>query len=44
MLLSLAVLLEDILLAIVAFVVGLAGILLSLFLGAAAVDGLKKLF
>jgi hypothetical protein len=43
-LLSLAVLLEDILLAIVAFVVGLAGILLSLFLGAAAVDGLKKLF
>ena len=43
-LLSLAVLLEDILLAIVAFVIGLAGILLSLFLGAAAVDGLKKLF
>jgi hypothetical protein len=43
-LLSLAVLLEDILLAIVAFAVGLAGILLSLFLGAAAVDGLKSLF
>ena len=42
-LLSLAVLLEDILLAVVAFVVGLAGILLSLFLGAAAVDGLKQL-
>jgi hypothetical protein len=42
-LLSLAVLLEDVLLAIVAFVVGLAGILLSLFLGAAAVDGLQKL-
>jgi hypothetical protein len=43
-LLSLAVLLEDVLLAIVAFVVGLAGILLSLFLGAAAIDGLQKLF
>ena len=43
-LLSLAVLLEDILLAIVAFAVGLAGILLSLFLGAAAIDGLQKLF
>ncbi len=43
-LLSLAVLLEDIVLAIVAFVVGLAGILLSVFLGAAAIDGLKKLF
>lgn len=43
-LLSLAVLLEDILLAIVAFVVGAAGILLSLFLGAAAIDGLQKLF
>jgi hypothetical protein len=43
-LLSLAVLLEDILVAIVAFVVGATGILLSLFLGAAAVDGLQKLF
>lgn len=43
-LLSLAVLLEDILLAIVAFAVGVAGILLSLFLGAAAIDGLQKLF
>lgn len=43
-LLSLAVLLEDILLAIVAFFVGLAGILLSVFLGAAAIDGLQKLF
>jgi len=43
-LLSLAVLLEDILLAIVAFVVGLAGILLSLFLGAAAVDAVQGLF
>ncbi len=43
-LLSLAVLLEDILLAIVAFVIGLAGILLSLFLGAAAVDAVQKLF
>jgi hypothetical protein len=43
-LLSLAVLLEDILMAIVAFVIGLAGVLLSLFLGAAAVDGLQKLF
>lgn len=43
-LLSLAVLLEDILLAIVAFVVGLAGILLSLFLGAAAIDAVQKLF
>ena len=43
-LLSLAVLLEDILLAIVAFVVGAAGVLLSLFLGAAAIDGVKKLF
>jgi hypothetical protein len=42
-LLSLAVLLEDILLAIVAFVVGAAGILLSLFLGAAAIDGLQGL-
>lgn len=42
-LLSLAVLLEDILLAIVGFVVGLGGILLSLFLGAAAIDGLQKL-
>jgi len=43
-LLSLAVLLEDILVAIVAFVVGLAGILLSLFLGAAAIDAVQKLF
>lgn len=43
-LLSLAVLLEDILLAIVAFVVGLAGILLSLFLGRAAVNALQGLF
>lgn len=43
-LLSLAVLLEDILLAIVAFVVGAAGILLSLFVGAVAIDGLQKLF
>ncbi len=43
-LLSLAVLLEDILLAIVAFAVGAAGIFLSLFLGAAAIDGLQKLF
>jgi len=42
-LLSLAVLLEDILLAIVAFVVGLAGILLSLFLGAAAIDAVQGL-
>ena len=42
-LLSLAVLFEDILLAIVAFAVGLAGILLSLFLGAAAIDGVKQL-
>lgn len=43
-LLSLAVLLEDILLAIVAFVIGLAGILLSLFLGRAAVNALQGLF
>ncbi len=43
-LLSLAVLLEDILLALVAFAVGAAGIFLSLFLGAAAIDGLQKLF
>ncbi|MDP1847435.1 MAG: exopolysaccharide biosynthesis protein [Solirubrobacteraceae bacterium] len=43
-LLSLAVLLEDILLAIVALVVGVAGVLLILFLGAAAIDGLQKLF
>jgi len=42
-LLSLAVLLEDILLAIVAFVIGLAGILLSLFLGAAAIDAVQGL-
>ena len=43
-LLSLAVLLEDILLALVAFVVGAAGIFLSVFLGAAAIDGLQKIF
>ena len=43
-LLSLAVLLEDILLAIVAFVVGAAGVLLILFVGAAAIDGLQRLF
>ena len=43
-LLSLAVLLEDILVAIVALVVGVAGVLLTLFLGAAALDGLQKLF
>ena len=43
-LLSLAVLLEDILLAIVAFAVGLAGVLLSLFLGRAAINALQGLF
>ncbi len=43
-LLSLAVLLEDILLAIVAFFVGLAGILLTVFLGSAAIKGLGSLF
>jgi len=43
-LLSLAVLMQDVLLAIVALAVGAAGIFLSLFLGAAAIDGLQKLF
>ena len=43
-LLSLAVLMEDVLMAIVAFAIGAAGIFLSVFLGAAAIDGLQKLF
>ena len=42
-LISLAVLLEDAVVAIVGFVLGGAGILLTVFLGAAAVDGLQKL-
>jgi len=43
-LLSLAVLLEDILLAIVAFAVGVAGVLLTVFLGSAAIKGIGSLF
>lgn len=43
-LLSLAVLLEDILLALVAFVIGAAGILLTVLLGAAAIDGVQRLW
>ena len=43
-LISLAVLLEDVVVAVVGFVVGAAGILLSVFIGAAAIDGLQKLF
>ena len=42
-LISLAVLLEDVVVAIVGFVAGAAGILLILFLGAAAIDGVQKL-
>src|SRR3954452_21360892 len=43
-LLSLAVLLEDILVAVVAVVIGVAGVLLSIFLGAAAVRLVHGLF
>ncbi len=43
-LISLAVLLEDVVVAIVGLVLGAAGILLSLFLGAAAVDAVQGLF
>jgi hypothetical protein len=43
-LLSLAVLLEDILVAIVAVVIGVAGVLLSIFLGSAAVHLIHGLF
>lgn len=42
-LLSLAVLLEDILLAIIAFVMGALGILLTVFLGSAAIKGIGSL-
>ena len=44
MLLSLAVLLEDMLLAIVAFAIGVAGVLLTVFLGTAAIKGIGSLF
>ena len=43
-LLSLAVLLEDVLVAIVAFVIGAAGIAISLLLGSAAIKGIRGLF
>lgn len=43
-LLSLAVLLEDILLAIVALAIGVAGVLLTVFLGHAAIKGIGSLF
>jgi hypothetical protein len=43
-LLSLAVLLEDILVAIVAVIIGVAGVLLSIFLGSAAVRLIHGLF
>lgn len=43
-LLSLAVLLEDVLLAIVALAVGIAGVLLTVFLGSAAIKGIGSLF
>ena len=43
-LLSLAVLLEDILLAIVAFAMGVAGVLLTAFLGSAAIKAIGSLF
>lgn len=41
---SLAVLLEDVLLAIVALAVGIAGVLLTVFLGSAAIKGIGSLF
>jgi hypothetical protein len=43
-LLSLAVLLEDVLVAIVAIVIGVAGVLLTIFLGSAAVHLIHGLF
>jgi hypothetical protein len=43
-LLSLAVLLEDVLLAIVALVIGIAGVLLTAFVGSAAIKGIASLF
>jgi hypothetical protein len=43
-LLSLGVLLEDILLVLVALVVGVAGVLLEVVLGSAAINGLGSLF
>lgn len=43
-LLSLAVLLEDVLLAIVALAIGIAGVLLTVFLGSAAIKGIGSLF
>ena len=43
-LISLAVLLQDVVVALVGFVVGAAGILLTVLLGAAAIEGLGKLF
>jgi hypothetical protein len=43
-LLSLAVLLEDVLVAIVALIVGVAGVALSVFLGSAAINEIGKLF
>ncbi len=43
-LLSLAVLLEDILLAIIALVIGIAGVLLTAFLGHAAIKAIGGLF
>jgi hypothetical protein len=43
-LLSLGVLLEDILVVIVALLVGAAGVALEIFLGSAAIGGIEKLF
>ena len=43
-LLSLGVLLEDILLVLVALVVGVAGVALEILLGSAAIGGIEKLF
>jgi hypothetical protein len=43
-LLSLGVLLEDVLVVLVALVVGLAGVVLEIVLGSAAIGGIEKLF
>ena len=43
-LLSLGVLLEDFLVVVVAIVIGIAGVVLEVVLGSAAINGLDKLF
>ena len=44
MLLSLGVLLEDFVVVVVALVVGVAGVVLEIVLGSAAINGLESLF